>query len=142
MNNGKDSLDKFDSKSDEAIFLGYSTSNKIFRVFNKKILVVEKSIYVVFDETNDLPSRKRKDADDVGIIEDRMKELTFNDSNEQKKDQLNESINDQNIQEQPQDTGNLSREWRYIHNHPKKLIIEDPIQGVKTKSSLRDVVIM
>ena len=34
-------------------------------------------------------------------------------------------------------TGNLSREWRYIHNHPKELIIGDPVQGVRTRSYLR-----
>ena len=35
-NNGKDNLEKFDLKSDERIFLGYSTISKAFRVFNKK----------------------------------------------------------------------------------------------------------
>ena len=60
-----------------------------------------------------------------------MKELTINDSNEQNKGQLkkkyeDESINDQNIQEQPQDTSNLSKKWRYVHNHPKELILDDP----------------
>ena len=115
MNSGKDSLGKFEAKSDEAIFLDYSTSSKTFRVFNKRTLVVKDSIHVVFDETNDLPSKKRESADDAGIIEDEMKELTINDSNEQNKDQLkekyeDESINDQNTQEQPQDIGNLSRE--------------------------------
>ena len=100
----------FDAKSDEAIFLGFFTSSKVFRVFNKRILVVKKSIHVIFDETKDLPSKKREGTNDAGIIEDGMKELTLNDSNEQNKDQLDESINDQNIQEQPQDTGNLPRE--------------------------------
>ena len=42
-------------------------------------------IHVVFDETNDLPIRKREGVDDAGIIEDRMKELTINDSNERNK---------------------------------------------------------
>ena len=76
---------------------------------------MKESIHIVFDETNDLPSRKREDADDAGIIEDEIKELTLSDSNEQNKSQLDEkhedeSINDQNIWEQPQDTGNLPRE--------------------------------
>ena len=44
LNNGKDNLGKFDVKSDERIFLGYSLTFKAFRVFNKKILVVEESI--------------------------------------------------------------------------------------------------
>ena len=81
-------------------------------------------------KTNDLPLRKREGADDAGIIEDKMKELTLNDSDQQNKDQMDEKyedehINDQNIQEQPQDTCNLSKKWRYIHNHPKELIIGD-----------------
>ena len=55
LNNDKDNLKKFNSKSDEAIFLGYSTTNKIFWVFNKQNLVVEESVHVVFDKFNDLP---------------------------------------------------------------------------------------
>ena len=47
LNNGKDNLEKFDSKSDEVIFLGYSTTSKIFWVFNKRTLVVEESVHVV-----------------------------------------------------------------------------------------------
>ena len=46
-------MKKFDSKSDEAIFLGYSTTSKAFRVFHKWTLVVEKSVHIVFDEFND-----------------------------------------------------------------------------------------
>ena len=52
-NNGEDNLDNFDSKSDEAIFLGYSTTSKVFWVFNKHTLVVEESVHVAFDESND-----------------------------------------------------------------------------------------
>ena len=56
--NTKDNLEKFDSKADDGIFLGYSTTSKAYRVFNKRILVVEESIYVVFDESNLLNPRK------------------------------------------------------------------------------------
>ena len=34
LNNGKESLGKFDAKADEAIFLGYSMNSKAYRVFN------------------------------------------------------------------------------------------------------------
>ena len=50
-NNGKKNLGKFDARSNEDIFLGYSTSSKAYRVFNKNSLVVEESIHVVFDES-------------------------------------------------------------------------------------------
>ena len=36
------------------------------------------------------------------------------------------------------DYENLPREWRYVHHHPKDLIIGDPSQGVRTRSALRD----
>ena len=80
LNNGKERLEKFDVKSDEAIFLGYSSSSKAFRVFNKRTLVVEESIHVVFDETNDLPSRKNEGIDNADPLVERMKEITLKDS--------------------------------------------------------------
>ena len=46
--NDKDKLKKFDAKSDEDIFLGYSSSSGAYRVFNKRILIVEESIHVIF----------------------------------------------------------------------------------------------
>ena len=46
--NTKDNLEKFDSKADEGIFLGYSTSSKAYSVFNKRTLVVEESMHVFF----------------------------------------------------------------------------------------------
>ena len=80
MNNDKERLRKFDAKFDEAIFLSYSSSSKAFRVFNKRTLVVEKSIHVIFDETNDLPSKKSKDIDDADLLIEGMKELILKDS--------------------------------------------------------------
>jgi len=53
-NNGKDALGKFDHKSDEAIFLGYSSHSKAYKVFNKRTLCVEESVYVLFDKDNSL----------------------------------------------------------------------------------------
>ena len=57
LNNEKDNLRKFDTKSDEAIFLSYSTSSKAYRVFNKRTLTVEESIHVTFNEDILLPLR-------------------------------------------------------------------------------------
>ena len=48
--NGKSNIGKFDSRSDEGIFLGYSDRSKAYRVFNKRTLVVEESIHVKFVE--------------------------------------------------------------------------------------------
>ncbi|KAJ9555863.1 hypothetical protein OSB04_010477 [Centaurea solstitialis] len=52
--NNKDNLGKFDSKSDDGIFLGYSSISKTYRVFNKRRQTIEETIHVKFDES-DLP---------------------------------------------------------------------------------------
>ncbi|CAM8994349.1 unnamed protein product [Rhodiola kirilowii] len=48
--NGKDRLGKFDPKSDEEIFVGYSLHSKAYKVFNKRTKKVEESVHVIFDE--------------------------------------------------------------------------------------------
>ena len=50
LNNGKDDLEKFDPRSDEGVFVGYSSSSKAYRIFNKRTQCIEESIHVVFDE--------------------------------------------------------------------------------------------
>ena len=77
LNNGKERLKKFDAKSDEIIFLGYSSSSKAFRVFNKRTWIVEESIHVVFDETNDLSSEKNE-----GMKKITLKDSTIQDNEE------------------------------------------------------------
>ncbi|KAJ9561594.1 hypothetical protein OSB04_006754 [Centaurea solstitialis] len=53
--NNKDNLGKFDSKSDDGIFLGYSSISKTYRVFNKRRQAIEETIHVKFDESEDPP---------------------------------------------------------------------------------------
>ena len=65
--NTKDNLGKFAAKSNVGIFLGYSSSSKAYRVFNKKTTIVEESIHVVFDKSNDSLERRESVDDDVGL---------------------------------------------------------------------------
>ena len=53
-------MGKFDAKADEALFCGYSSTNKAYRMYNKRTLWIEESIHVVFDEF--LPNVSRKNA--------------------------------------------------------------------------------
>ncbi|GJU43014.1 retrovirus-related pol polyprotein from transposon TNT 1-94, partial [Tanacetum coccineum] len=48
--NTLDSLGKFDRKSDEGYLLGYSTSSKAFRVYNKRTKRVEENLHINFLE--------------------------------------------------------------------------------------------
>ena len=48
--NDWENLGKFDVKSDEGIFLGYSTTSRAYRVFNKRTKTVMESINVKIDD--------------------------------------------------------------------------------------------
>ena len=48
--NDRENLGKFDAKSDEGIFLGYSTTSRAYRVFNKRTKIVMESINVKIDD--------------------------------------------------------------------------------------------
>ena len=47
--NDRENLGKFDARSDEGIFLGYSTTSRAYRVFNKRTKIVMESINVKID---------------------------------------------------------------------------------------------
>ncbi|XP_059281326.1 uncharacterized protein LOC132035021 [Lycium ferocissimum] len=64
-NNGKETLEKFDAKSDEGIFLGYSSHSKAYKVCNKRTQCVEESVHVIFDESNELGDKGTHDDEDV-----------------------------------------------------------------------------
>ncbi|GKF68144.1 retrovirus-related pol polyprotein from transposon TNT 1-94, partial [Tanacetum coccineum] len=45
-----DHLGKFDGKTDEGFFVGYSINSKAFRVFNSRTRIVEENLHVQFSE--------------------------------------------------------------------------------------------
>jgi hypothetical protein len=63
----RENLGNFDSKSDEGIFLGYSTNSRAYRVFNKKTETVMESINVVInnEEVERSSSREEDQIDSV-----------------------------------------------------------------------------
>jgi hypothetical protein len=63
----RENLGKFDSKSDEGIFLGYSTKSRAYRVFNKRTETMMESINVVIDdeEVERPSSREENQIDSV-----------------------------------------------------------------------------
>ncbi|GJS90194.1 retrovirus-related pol polyprotein from transposon TNT 1-94 [Tanacetum coccineum] len=75
--NTKDYLTKFDPKSSEGVFLGYSPNSKAYVVLNKETMKVEESLNVKFDETPPPSSPPLVDDDllEVDIIENQSKDL-------------------------------------------------------------------
>jgi len=52
LNNGKENLGKFDEKVDHGIFIGYSHNSHAYRIYNKRLMTVEESVHVAFDEVD------------------------------------------------------------------------------------------
>ena len=59
--NDRENPEKFDAKSDEGIFPGYSTNSRAYRVYNKRTKTMMESINMVIDDTI-----FEKDIDDDG----------------------------------------------------------------------------
>jgi len=71
MNNGKENLGKFDEKADNGIFIGYPSNSHAYRVYNKRLMIVEESVHVVFDEVDQKvlnPSQINTEGDEKNII--------------------------------------------------------------------------
>ena len=51
-------MEKFDSQSDEGIFLGYSFTGKAYQVYNKRTMNVMEIVNVVFNESSESGSNK------------------------------------------------------------------------------------
>ena len=54
----RENVGKFDSRIDEGIFLGYSSTSKTYRVYNKGAMKVMETVNVVIDESSDSSSEK------------------------------------------------------------------------------------
>jgi len=56
---------------DEGVFLRYATQSHAYRVYNKRLITVEKSMHVVFDETNPkLQDQVSKNADEEDLLQE------------------------------------------------------------------------
>ncbi|KAH9657681.1 hypothetical protein KPL70_023179 [Citrus sinensis] len=131
-----DNLGKFDPNSYVGIFLGYSNSSKAYRVYNKRTLVVEESMHIIFDETN--PSSTEKVIVDDNAEEEQQEEAS-NDNQEDASPGIQEEHHEEPNVEQNEGTSQiLPKEWRYVSSDPKDVILGDPLRGVTTRSSLRN----
>ena len=85
---------------------------------------------MIFDESNH-KSLYRNIEDDENLLED--KAIDSNDHIDQEKG-IDNSENNEEIQDE-----NLPKSWKYAQSHPKYLIIGDSLEGVKIRSSLRNI---
>ena len=119
--NIKENLGKFDKKTEEGIFLGYSSDKKAYRVYNKYFLIIEVAIHVSFDESFKFISKNDCDEED---IQEGIKKLNINDEKGKTivQEQITHSFNDYREENEDQ-VNDLPRAQKYNRDHPKKFII-------------------
>jgi hypothetical protein len=135
--NDRDNLGKFDAKSNEGIFLGYSSNNKAYRVFNKRTIVVDESMHVVFYETNPFHIKNNCDNEPISL-DNKASSSNQVDSSEKVKDQVNEPQDEEKVLP-PTNNEELPKSWNIAHSHPKEFIIGEIEQGVSTRSKLKNI---
>ncbi|GJY86350.1 retrovirus-related pol polyprotein from transposon TNT 1-94 [Tanacetum coccineum] len=89
--NTKDYLTKFDPKSTEGVFLGYSPNNKAYIILNKETMRIEESLNVRFDKSPPLKSSPHVDDDIIEsqIIENQIEDIEIKENEPLNKDILN-----------------------------------------------------
>ena len=74
----EDELGNFDSRTDQGIFLGYSSTKKAYRCYNKRLHKIVESADVKVD---DIKPRKEKSPDSIeNKCDDQIKDLKKNES--------------------------------------------------------------
>ncbi|CAM8998987.1 unnamed protein product [Rhodiola kirilowii] len=135
-------LQKLDPKSDEGIFLGYSTNSQAYRVYNRRTGVVMESINVVVQDVVPGTSETSSADDDVPPLPDPPAVTAPNSTNLSNKDPEQTTSND-HLTEEDADTETTPTppaSPRILHpsraiekNHPISEVIGDLTEGIQTR---------
>ena len=150
----REHLRKFDSRSDEGIFLGYSLNSKAYRVFHLKHSVFMESINVVVDDSG--PPYFSDDEDDFSLTPTVSQQVEQEEKEEQQKKEPEDPTSlvqdpvvphtdseseaefsgsklntSQSIQVHPR-----SQKSQVIKNHPLHKVIGDVYAPLKTRKQV------
>ncbi|GJS25262.1 retrovirus-related pol polyprotein from transposon TNT 1-94 [Tanacetum coccineum] len=91
LDNNEDYLTKFDPKSTEGVFLGYSPNSKAYIILNKETMRIEESLNVIFDESPPLKSSPIVDDDIIEsqIIENQVEDIEIKENKPLNKEIVN-----------------------------------------------------
>ncbi|KAI4371673.1 hypothetical protein MLD38_009999 [Melastoma candidum] len=137
----KENVGKFDARSDEGVFLGYSESSKAYRVFNKRTLVVEESINVIINDSqyteesilSDRPSTQLPAAE-----EQKESAVPLKTNSVQIQSVIGQDANSEGPSEANDSYKNLLDRvpTLYKKRHPMEQVIRDIQKGIQTRRSV------
>ncbi|KAK2429756.1 putative mitochondrial protein [Trifolium repens] len=134
---------KLDPKSDEGIFLGYSTNSRAYRVYNSKTQVVMESVNVVVLDSYLKENEGINQGAPVSTNVEQDVEASEPSSNAEQNVEALEHPSKEKSDEKPLEEDaetstepqvqNKGPSVRVQKNHPKDLIIGNPEQGITTR---------
>ena len=111
----EDDLGKFDSRIDEGIFLGYSSTKKAYRFHNKRLHKIVESADARIDDIK--PRRIRSHDGDVSTNDEEKEDLQKDESIHDEEEELEEEDTQESHEDSPRsDTKTTSR--RVQKDHP------------------------
>jgi len=134
----RENLGKFDTKSDEGIFLGYSTNSRAYRVFNKRTESMMESINVVVDdeEVQRLISREEKqfDSAEPSVAPTDIIDPSSNESpDESPSSPTTSDTTPTTSEDEDTPTNPPKRSW-VKHNHPPQKLLGNVDEGRRPRS--------
>jgi len=129
INNGKENLGKFDAKFDEGIHIGYALNDHAYRAFNKRLLTVEESMHVVFDESDNYMPKPVSDdleCDDLRSVL-------------HKNELIHIDVDDSRVVKEPTVSADLPKEWKTPRDFTLDNVIGNIEKGVSTRNSLNNL---
>ncbi|KAL8100450.1 hypothetical protein AgCh_032639 [Apium graveolens] len=140
---------KFDSKSYEAIYLGNSLTGRAYRVCNLSKNVVEESIDISFQESNDDLLREEEDVAGTDETLEQLSRLTLKGPRENRAikklqnmfdgEYLSPSSKRIRTNEEVIGQHSLPKYPNTVKNYPLKLIIGDRSEGIKTSKGASNI---
>ncbi|GJU40016.1 retrovirus-related pol polyprotein from transposon TNT 1-94 [Tanacetum coccineum] len=138
--NTKDYLTKFDPKSTEGVFLGYSPNSKAYIILNKETMRIKESLNVRFNES---PPPKSSPLVDDDIIKIEIIENQIEDIEEKENEPLNkEIINIKESKDHPIETviGNLNERTlrSQVQNQSNFFCFVSSVEPKNIKEAIKD----
>ncbi|KAL9258128.1 Retrovirus-related Pol polyprotein from transposon TNT 1-94-like protein [Drosera capensis] len=131
----KKHVGKFDPKTDEGTFFGYSATSKTFRVYNTRTQMVEESVHVSFDEYEISMCDANVFEEECACIDDEQDAVehveTVIKDNEEKYNA--EELEKSTSQQQLEQTTNEKDKRRWIKSHTQDDIIRNKNAPVQTR---------
>ncbi|KAK2428563.1 hypothetical protein QL285_027076 [Trifolium repens] len=127
---------KLDPKSDNGIFLGYSTNSRAYRVYNSKTQIVMESVNVVVKDS----TLKENDGIDQGNpVSDNAEQNAEASEQPRSEKSDEETLEEESEASAGPQTHSKGPSVRVQKNHPKDLIIGNPEQGI-TRRRTNDII--